>query len=186
MNFKENVSLALQVNKIIGIKKEIALNGMLKANPDPGALKIYKFYKNGKSLFFINAFAANDRISTLLIWKNINKRVDLSNLPAIGIINNRDDRVFRAIQFAHILAKEIKLYKIILVGQLSKLTERTLLKLKVPPDKILNLERIIDPEKILQIVLKYINNNGMLIGFGNTKGMGQKLIEYFNKFGEIK
>jgi len=185
MNFKENISIALQVNKLLGVKEEIALKGILKAAPDPGALKIYKLSKKNKTLFFVNAFAANDKNSTLLIWKNINKRTDLKKLPKIGIINNRDDRVLRSIQFAHILAEDIILSKIILLGPLNKLAERTLLKLKVPPDKILNLAKITDTENILQIILQLTSNKGLLIGFGNTKGMGQNLIEYFNKYGEV-
>lgn len=188
MNFKENVSIALQVNKLLGVKEEVALRGMLKANPDPGALKVYKLIKEGKIIFFVNAFAANDRHSALLIWENVKKIFDLDNLPVIGIINSREDRALRAIQFAHILAKEITLSKIILVGPLSKLTERTFLKLKVPDNKILNLGRITNTEEILQTILKSINNKNkvILIGLGNTKGVGQNLIEYFNKFGEVK
>ncbi len=188
MNFKENVSIALRVNKLLGVKEDVALRGMLKANPDPGALKVYKLIKEGKIIFFVNAFAANDRRSALLIWENVKKIFDLSNLPVIGIINSREDRALRAIQFAHILAKEITLSKIILVGPLSKLTERTFLKLKVPDNKILNLGRITNTEEILQTVLRSINNKNkvILIGLGNTKGAGQNLIEYFNQFGEIK
>jgi len=187
MNFKENVSIALRVNKLLGVKEEIALRGMFKANPDPGALKIYKLIKEGKIIFFINAFAANDRHSTLLIWENIKKIFDLNNLPVIGIINSREDRVLRSIQFAHILAEEVILSKIILVGHLSKLTERTLLKLKVPDNKILNLGKITNTEEVLQTVLRSINNKNkvVLFGLGNTKGMGQNLIEYFNKYGEV-
>ncbi|MBA7636109.1 Capsule biosynthesis protein CapB [subsurface metagenome] len=186
MNFKENVSIALRVNKLLGVKEEVALRGMLKANPDPGALKVYKLIKEGKIIFFVNAFAANDRHSTLLIWENVKKIFDLNNLPVIGIINSREDRALRAIQFSHILAKEIILSKIILVGPLSKLTERTFLKLKVSPKNIINLARITDIEKVLQIVLQFTSNKVLLIGFGNTKGMGQNLIEYFNQHGEIK
>jgi len=52
MNFKENVSIALRVNKLLGVKEEIALRGMFKANPDPGALKIYKLIKEGKIIFY--------------------------------------------------------------------------------------------------------------------------------------
>ena len=186
MNFKENVSIAIRVNKLLGVKEEVALRGMLKANPDPGALRVYKLVKEGKIIFFVNAFAANDRRSTLLIWKNVKKIFDLNNLPVIGIINSREDRALRAIQFAHILAKEIILSKIILVGPLSMLTERALLKLKVSPENIINLARITDIEKVLQIVLQFTSNKMLLIGFGNTKGMGQNLIEYFNQYGEIK
>ena len=185
INFKENVSIALQVHKLLGVKEEIALRGILKTTPDPGALKIYKLSKENNTLFFVNAFAANDKNSTLLIWENINKRANLKKFLKIGIINNREDRVLRSIQFAHILAEEIILSKIILVGPLSKLSERTLLKLKVPSDKILNLAKITDAESILQIILQFTNNKGLLIGFGNTKGMGQNLIEYFDKYGEV-
>ncbi len=142
--------------------------------------------KENKILFFVNAFAANDRSSTLLIWENINKNSNLNNLPKIGIINNRADRVLRSVQFAHILAKEIILSKIILVGPISKLTERTLLKLKVGQNNIINLGRLTDPEKVLEIVLKFFNEKGVLLGLGNTKGMGQKLIEYFEEFGDLK
>lgn len=186
MNFKENISIALRVNKLLGVKEEIALKGMLKANPDPGALKILKLIKEGKTIFFVNAFAVNDRQSALLIWENVKKIFDLNNLPAIGIINSREDRALRAIQFAHILAREIILSKIILVGPLSKLIERALLKLKVSTNNIINLGRSTDTEKVIEAALQLANNKVLLIGFGNTKGVGQNLIEYFNKFGEVK
>jgi len=64
--------------------------------------------------------------------------------------------------------------------------ERTLLKLKVSPDKIINLSGMPDIEKILQLVLQFTENKVLLFGFGNTQGMGQKFIEYFNEFGEEK
>jgi len=186
MNFKENISIALRVNKLLGVKEEVALRGMLKASSDPGALRIFKLVKEGKIIFFVNAFAANDRSSTLLIWEKIKKISNLNNLPVIGIINSREDRVLRSIEFSRILATDIIPSKIVLVGPLNKLVERTLLKLKVPTDKIINLGRLTDPEKAIEAALRLTNNKVLLIGFGNTKGMGQKLIEYFNKFGEIK
>ena len=186
MNFKENVSIALRVNKLLGVDEEVALRGILKASPDPGALKIYELAKGDKIIFFINAFAANERTSALLIWENINKKTYLKDLPAIGIMNSREDRVLRNIQFAHLLAEEMNFSKILLVGPQSKLVERTLLKLKVSPNKIINLSGTHDIEKILQLVLRFTENKVLLIGFGNTKGMGQKFIEYFNEFGEEK
>jgi poly-gamma-glutamate synthase PgsB/CapB len=67
MNFKENISIALKVNKLLGVKEEKALRGILKAAPDPGALKVFKVSNDGKILHFVNAFAANDRNSTLMI-----------------------------------------------------------------------------------------------------------------------
>ena len=63
----DNISLALDVCEELGISKSKALEGMLKANPDPGALKIVKFNNS----LFINAFAANDPESTVVIWDMI-------------------------------------------------------------------------------------------------------------------
>ncbi|GAB4115579.1 MAG: poly-gamma-glutamate synthase PgsB [Candidatus Caldatribacteriota bacterium] len=186
MNFKENISLALQVNQLLGVEPSIAFTGMLKARPDPGTLKIYKLNQVGKNLLFVNAFAANDINSTLIILEKIKKGFELNYCSKIAIINNREDRAYRNIQFARLLAKEDKFFhKIILLGPLSKLAERSLLKLKVSPDKIFNLENKVDVEEIIHFVINHINNRGCLIGLGNTKGMGQNLIDYFNKFGEV-
>ena len=186
MNFKENISIALEVNKHLGVKEETALRGILKAAPDPGALKVFKISIDGKVLYFVNAFAANDRSSTLVILENIKKNPDLQNMPTIGIINNREDRVLRALQFAKIFAIDIPLTKILLIGQYNRLSERTLKQLKVPDSRILKLGMIINIERILQIAFNQFDHKGLLIGFGNTKGMGQNLIDYFNEFGEIK
>jgi len=86
------------------------------------------------------------------------------------------------------MAEEITLSKIILAGPLSKLTERTFLKLKVPNNNILKLRRKPKIAEILQTILRCINdkNKIVLIGLGNTKGVGQNLIEYFSKYGEMK
>ena len=186
MNFKENISIALEINKHLGVKEDIALKGILKASPDPGALKVFKISIDGKVLYFVNAFAANDRSSTLVILENIKKNPDLQNMPTIGIINNREDRVLRALQFAKIFAIDIPLTKILLIGQYNRLSERTLKQLKVPDSRILKLGMIINIERILQIAFNQFDHKGLLIGFGNTKGMGQNLIDYFNEFGEIK
>jgi len=184
MNFKENVSIALKVNQLIGVKKNIALKGMLKAKPDPGALKIYKFSHHNKSIFFVNAFAANDKNSILLIWKKIKKKFNINTIPFIGVINSREDRILRSIQLSHLLAKEIILFKLFLVGTSSHFTRKALLKSKVPINKITNIEKISDPEKVLKKVFDSFKREAIIIGFGNTKGMGQKLIDYFNDNGE--
>jgi poly-gamma-glutamate synthase PgsB/CapB len=187
MNFKDNISMALQVNKLLGIENDIALQGILKAAPDPGALKIYELSQKGKTIIFINAFAANDLHSTLLIWKKVKKDFNLNNLMLLAIINNREDRVMRNIQFSHLLVNELRFHKILIVGSLSKLVERALLKQKISSDNILNLSKITDIDKILNLILQFTKKDKILcIGVGNTKGMGQKFIEYFSTFGEEK
>ena len=185
MNFKENISIALNVTQQLGVKKEAALKGILKANPDPGALKIFKIQKDNKVIRFIDAFAANDKASTLLIYENIKRKISLNNMPIIGILNNREDRVLRAIQFAKIFAIDIPLFKIMLVGQYGWLTKKTLKELKVPDERIINLGMFNNTDTILKKAFKCFKRKGILVGFGNTRGMGQKLIDYFEEFGEL-
>ena len=69
---KENVSMAIEVCEHLGVNRDVALNGMYKANPDEGALKHYKVNVFNKVINFYNAFAANDSQSTLIIWEMIN------------------------------------------------------------------------------------------------------------------
>ena len=68
----ENVALALEVCKDAGVKEEVALKGMLKASPDPGALVIWELNMKNKHQF-VSAFAANDPKSTLKIWELLEK-----------------------------------------------------------------------------------------------------------------
>ena len=69
--FPDNAALALAVGQILGIDRETALQGMLKAQPDPGALRITAVGDSGNPAWLVNAFAANDAQSTLKIWERL-------------------------------------------------------------------------------------------------------------------
>ena len=64
----ENIALALKVCQEIGVDKKTALSGMLKTNPDSGALIVLNIIRNKIKNEFISAFAANDPDSTLKVW----------------------------------------------------------------------------------------------------------------------
>lgn len=100
--FPNNISIPLAFAKAMDIDKEIALEAMLKANPDPGALIIDELNVNGKESIFVNSFAANDPNSTLEIWEKLYVEGylgELENKPLV-VFNGRDDRVDRTVQFA--------------------------------------------------------------------------------------
>ena len=80
---KENVALALSVSEFIGVDRKVALEGMYKAIPDAGVLKLSKVVAFGKKINFFNAFAANDPQSTLMIWKKIKSDIVLKGLKII-------------------------------------------------------------------------------------------------------
>lgn len=187
INFPENLAIALEVTKLLGVKEEIAIRGMLKAAPDPGAAKIYRFSREGKDLFFVSAFAVNDPESFLLLWERLEERGLFSRALKVGVINTRDDRILRNFQFAHTLAEHPLFSKIILIGSASRLTARNLKGLKMPRDKVRDLSKISEVENLVDLILKDTKPDEtiMLVGMGNTKDMGQKIIGYFEKFGEV-
>jgi gamma-polyglutamate synthase len=184
--FKDNVALALQVGKILNIDRKICLQGIIMANPDPGALSIYKIKKNGKEIWFINAFAANDKESILLIWEKIKEILPskINNSTKIAIVNHRDDRVSRTLQFDRILSQELTFNHVFLIGPNSQLSKRKLVHFGYPPAQITIVNKKENVEQIIDNIIGQIKLNAAVYGIGNTKGFGLKIIDYLKENGE--
>jgi poly-gamma-glutamate synthase PgsB/CapB len=184
--FKENVAIALQTGQLLNIEENICWQGILKAKPDPGALTIYKLRINEKRLWFVNAFAANDRESILLIWEKVKQLLPekVINSPKFAILNNRGDRITRIIQFTRILSKEIAVEHIFLVGQNTRLSNNQLIQNGYPARQITPINDLDNINYVLQQISQFIEEEGMVYGLGNTRGFGLKLMDYLQKNGE--
>ncbi len=179
ISFKENIATALEVCELMGVKREDALSGMIKANPDPGVSFLKRLERSGTEFFFINAFAANDKKSTLLTWEKVQKNV--SGNKVIGILNNRNDRPLRIHQLADIFNGDIKLEELILVGEWG-LSEKRFIK-KAFSGKILDFKK---PKRVEKILDYFVDKEDrvFLFGFGNTRGMGEQFIKFFQENGD--
>ena len=96
--FEDNISLALAVAEILDIDAEIAFEGMLNANPDPGAATINRIECGDNVSNFVNGFAANEPESTLAIWDRIKDTIPNTENPIV-LFNGREDRIDRTNQF---------------------------------------------------------------------------------------
>ena len=171
----ENIQLALSVCKEMGVDQEVALDGMLKTNPDPGALLVWDIKNKSCSNQFISAFAANDPDSTVKVWNLINKN---DNKKCV-FLNTRDDRRYRTLQLIDIVYSTIKPELFIVRGD--------------------NLTTIINNYKNSNIKLKLFSMSStqddvisylvnldsyFIMGIGNIVGWGdlflEKLKEYKN------
>ena len=74
-SFKENVAIALEVARLLGVPRELALKGMWQAPPDPGVLTVESYRFGSKTLRFANVFAANDPRSTVM---NVQQLIELA------------------------------------------------------------------------------------------------------------
>lgn len=188
LEFEEDVAIALKVCEQLEIQPESALQGMLRAQPDPGALRLYNMEIDHKELLFVNAFAANDPTSVKMILKKLRLQGFL-DCPAIVILNNRKDRGHRAQLFSRVLTNEqlpLNLRGAILVGTHTGYLERCLIRSGFPSEKIMNMGRQVgDIREIMQRVYKMASGKTTVVGMGNIAGVGQALVEYWEKVGNF-
>lgn len=100
--FPNNIAIALGVAEALKIDLNVALAGMLKANPDPGVLRVYDIKKETAHFSFINGFAINDPSSTVEMWERlVEQRIIKHSEEKYPIIlfNGRADRIDRTEQF---------------------------------------------------------------------------------------
>ena len=165
----ENLSLALRVCEKLGIDKKVALNGMKKTIPDPGALFIFKlFYKNNCNNF-ISGFAANDPESTKMVWDLIDQRYDGKKCI---FLNTRDDRRYRTLQLLDLVLKDIRPDMFIVrADNISNL----LLKYDVND---IELKQFSMSATVDDVVDEIINLNSFnVLGIGNIVGWGEEFLQ---------
>ena len=176
---KENVAMALAVCKHLGVDRKTALNGMHKANPDAGALKLYKVNAFNKVTNFYNAFAANDYQSTLMIWNMVKQEIGFKGAKII-LLNTRHDRMDRAKQLTEMLGKNLsdEMDYLMLIGQSTDVVKDLSISEGVNRNKIINLGWT-EPSLIFEKILSYTKDESTVVAIGNMGGMGGKVADFF-------
>jgi len=174
MIFPENASLAMAVAEALDIDEETAYRGMLKAQPDPGAMRIQEIQENGNTAYFVNGFAANDPVSTINIWK----RMEQQGYPterSIIIMNCRDDRVDRTIQFAVDVLPHLPIDTLVLIGTTADPIIRAVREGKLAVNNLLDLQGYTTEE--IYAELANVMDDNVIYGIGNIHGAAEPLIE---------
>ena len=177
--FPNNIAIPLAFAKAMGISKEVALDAMLDANPDPGALVVDRYVVEGNETVIVNAFAANDPRSTLEIWdvvKEQDYKKQMKRKPLV-LFNGRGDRADRTEQFAKdcipYIEEDIDLVVMgsILGPVLNAYEEGKLENV----DKLYNLENKTGHE--VRDKLYELMSDRVVFLIGNVHGQGEVLLE---------
>jgi len=136
LSFKENIAIALEVTRLLGIDDETAMRGMLKAEPDPGTMRIYRPTAH---LTFVNAFGVNDKDSTVTVYHELKRRGFFRDKMLVGVFHARGDRVTRTTDFGRAMVKEMQFDRIILAGKMTSLFIIEAVKNGYPKENILDL-----------------------------------------------
>jgi len=176
--FAENVSLALRVAEEIGIDREVALRGMLRAAPDIGVQRVCEIPFATFRVVIVNAFAANDVSSTLMAWEAAVERTD-NDLPVVLLYNNREDREYRIAEFRTLLPKIPGIRLIATVGDYPGKTARAFSRLGADT---LALKKGASCETVLTTLGGRIGEPFLLFCVGNFHGFGNELAMYCERF----
>ena len=174
----ENVQLALAVCTEAGVPREIALQGMQSANPDPGALKKYIIQDGAKTIHFYNVFAANDPNSTKLVVDMVTGH--LKDVEKIIILNSREDRLFRSHQLVDAV-KDSDYSYLLLTGEIPDKVESYALQAGIPRERLFALGEPL-PEVIYNKVLELTRKESHVLGIGNIAGRikyGAQIVAHF-------
>ena len=173
----DNVALALKVCKLSGVDEKTALDGMIQAQPDPGATIIWKTDFSGKHNYFVNLLAANDPASTYSIFKQLQSRI--RNAPLCIFLNTRGDRRYRTHQLLDLVYNKIKPTMLIVRGE--KLpTQFHNYQKENPEIKTLQLPNESGNMEISKIFATL--EGYYIIGIGNMVGWGEQFIQDLKKY----
>jgi poly-gamma-glutamate synthase PgsB/CapB len=179
--FKINVALALKVTDDLGIPREIALKGMWESTPDSGAMTEYTLNIQNSQMNFANAFAANDPVSTKMLWDKLCEKYHYCD-KKILVVNCRGDREDRSKQIAEAILSWQAPDFVVLIGTgtevFTSFHEKYAKSLEVKASQVIICEGI-EPLDILEkTYATQPAGSYMLVGVGNIKDIGMQLIDY--------
>jgi poly-gamma-glutamate synthase PgsB/CapB len=178
--FPENVALALKVCEECGVDRQTALQGMMRALSDPGALEVIDFTFEGRVIRFVNAFSANDPESVEHILRLLAEKQILPS-RVCAMVNNRRDRVSRALEFVRFVARREEFERVFFVGDLGRLAHRMALSYGADERKVSWLRTKRTDELIHQICRSVSDDPLFLIGTGNFGGLGERIVSYLRE-----
>lgn len=173
--FDHNVAVALAAARLMNIPDEVSLRGMLKAAPDPGALRIHSI-RNGAT--FVNGFAANEPSSSLDIWEVVQNDLgeEVCRNPLV-IMNCRPDRVDRTRQFIKDFFPKIPNMSLLVIGERTEDVKKAYEQGKFPNCIEFQCIEGKDMKPIKEYLEPKIYHN-LLFGVGNIHGIGEEFLEY--------
>jgi len=177
LEHRENVALALAVSAELGVPREVALSGMLAAEPDVGALREWQVDFFGRRIVFVNGFAANDPVATERVWKlALERHPDCS--ARIMVINCRQDRSDRSRQLGLALPGWPRADHYFLIGNGTHALARSAVRAGLPPAALVPLEG--EPASgVFEELMAAAAGDGLIVGAGNIAGRGFELIRAF-------
>ncbi len=173
--FPENIDLVCAIARHMNLDDDTIRRGLSKVRYDVGHLGIWQAEISGRTLYFVNAFAANDPESTFTVLRKIRERIPGPRKVA-GILNLRPDRGPRTLQWIGILkeGRQAEFDRLFVTGGHARVMRR-----RIPAAVVLDDT----PERMTAEITDGLADGSIVFGFGNIKATGARLAEYWGRVG---
>jgi poly-gamma-glutamate synthase PgsB/CapB len=182
--FEPNIRLAVAVADFLGKDRYKAYRAAIGAHPDFGSLKVWKSDREStaRGWYFVSAFAANDPESTREVLDKLEARGLFEEKARIGLLNLRQDRGDRTKQWLHALREKdpFAFDRLVLIGDHAPVLRN---KLKGRLAAGITVLRMKKPEQLTARLFDLVEKEAVVIGIGNMGGMGQRLVDYWERIG---
>ncbi len=171
----DNVALALKVCEDLGVPREVALAGMRRSKPDPGALTVDEARVCGTCITFVNGFAANDPESTEKVWELALRRAD-PTARRIALFNCRIDRPERSQQLGRAAVEWTPADGYVVVGSGTNFFTSMALKAGIDPKRLYAVEGE-TANSVARRLAEIGGDGAVVVGLGNIGGVGLALLD---------
>lgn len=171
-----NVRIALTACIESGIKRETAFRGILKQIEESKS-PVCTISQSEHPLFFLNAFSVNDITSLQDYLKHWTSELNITDKLSV-VLNTRSDRPLRTGLFIEwIMSNHEIIDTVFLTGDHQMMAKR---KLSNSPNhfRIKNI-RNDSQSSIKEAILESTTDSNLIVGVGNMKGLGYKIINEF-------
>jgi gamma-polyglutamate synthase len=175
-HIRSNLDVVVATARHLGIPDETIVRGILDTRLDIGQFEIFRLHSGARKIWFVNAFAANDPVSTAQL---IHKTLEILtpeifvDPEIIGFLALRTDRGERSKQWLNYLKSEGKdlFSRIYVSGIHSAIFTR----------KLKNCQKLAqkDPGMITRQIIQSTEGDVIVFGIANIHGLGEELIEYW-------
>jgi poly-gamma-glutamate synthase PgsB/CapB len=184
LEFRDNVAIGLEVARLLGISRDVAMHAMRKAVPDIGAVRLHRYRVGDKNVLWVPLFAVNDRESVILAFDQLEPHFS-PEATVIAIANNRADRGRRAELFSKVIATDLepRVNHVITFGAYEEQVTHRMVDLGYPVQRITNLGDTVKPTlaEILNAIERLIpGGEAVLVGMINIHThQAEMLLEHF-------
>ncbi len=186
LEVRQNIGLVYKIAEFLNIERSELLKGMRKAQPDFGSLGVWSLEdkNSGYSWHFISAFAANDPESTRIVMDRLQERSFFSQKKTIGLLNCRDDRCDRTLQWLEALQQGTfpELNRLVVSGGHAAVVRK---RLKKSVSMEISLLKHMSAQEMIHFFQVLEPEGAVILGMGNMEGAGKVLVEYWQEQGSF-